>query len=262
MSRASSSQALAKPWRRPSESQVGFSYFVSKEASNYCDDVLSKKGQDLIERNVHIHDFKGFEMLEQFEQRGWVDAFLGYDDAYPEMVQEFLTNVIDIDLSLGSFTTYPHGMCMNFSVNSIHTMLNLPIVDNPQWPLAPSLMPSRCEVLRELTRGVYTVLNLPNQGDLASQYRILNKIMTSVISPSDNISDVNKERVLFLYGLGRGFSVDLAWVLWLEIYNYVKHPPGTVALPHISLLTRFMRSKLVPILKGEKPIKRKSPIDN
>ncbi|KAG5531343.1 hypothetical protein RHGRI_026085 [Rhododendron griersonianum] len=161
MSRASSSRAPAKPWCRSSESQVGFSYFVSKEASNYCDDVLSKKGQDLIKRNIQIHDFKGFGISEQFEQWGWVDAFLGYDDVYPEMVREFLTNVTNIDLSLGSFTTYARGMRMNFSVNSIRAMLNLPIVDNPQWPLAPSLMPSRCEVLRELTGGVYTVLNLP-----------------------------------------------------------------------------------------------------
>ncbi|KAF7141270.1 hypothetical protein RHSIM_Rhsim06G0076100 [Rhododendron simsii] len=65
MSRASSSQAPAKPWHRPSESQIHFSYFVSKEASNYCDDVLSKK-----------------------------DAFLGYDDVYPEMVREFLLSLM------------------------------------------------------------------------------------------------------------------------------------------------------------------------
>lgn len=125
MPRTSSSRAPAKPWRRPPESQVGFSYFVSNEARKYCDDVLSKKGQELIERNVHIHDFTGFGISEQFEQRGWVDAFLGYDDAYPEMVREFLANVTNVDLSLGSFTTYVRGMRMNFSVNSIRTLLKL-----------------------------------------------------------------------------------------------------------------------------------------
>ncbi|KAH7837875.1 hypothetical protein Vadar_019190 [Vaccinium darrowii] len=113
---------------------------------------------------------------------------------------------------------------------------------------------------RELTGGVYNKLPKVQQGQLAPHYRLLNKIVCAFINPSDNISHISPGRQLLLYGIGRGYSFDLATKIWKDVYQYTHHPPGTSALPYISLLTRFMVLHSVPIFQDEPLTLLKAPI--
>ncbi|KAH7846771.1 hypothetical protein Vadar_017946 [Vaccinium darrowii] len=222
-------------WKRPSESRAGFRFWVSDKAKQTFDS-YRLKGTTLIERDVVIEELDFVGLHTQFRQRGWVSVCSGNIGARPVLVKEFLANVTSVD---------PDG---------------LPLVHHPQWPLSHDLLPVSVELQRELTGGVYTKLPKVQQGQLAPHYRLLNKIVCAFIDPSDNISHISPSRQLLLYGIGRGYSFDLATKIWKDVYQYTHHPPGTSALPYISLLTRFMVLHSVPIFQDEPLTLLKPPI--
>ncbi|KAF7143793.1 hypothetical protein RHSIM_Rhsim05G0082500 [Rhododendron simsii] len=119
------------------------------------------------------------------------------------MVKEFLANVSFVDLENFTFTTTMHHVNLEFSVGAIRTLCGLPILDQPQWPLSRTHMPSRTEIIRELTAGLYTVLNKIKQGDLAPHYRVLFKVFCSFIEPSGHTSDLTADQATLLYGIRR-----------------------------------------------------------
>ncbi|KAH7843680.1 hypothetical protein Vadar_019485 [Vaccinium darrowii] len=247
-----------KVWKRPSESRVGYRFWVSDKAKQKFES-YHLKGTDLIERDVHINGLDFIGVLTQFRQRGWLTVCSGNVPARPILVKEFFANVTGVDVENQSFTTRVRGVDLEFSIETVCNLTGLPIVQHPQWPLSPDLLPRASEVQRELTGGVYTKLPKIKQGDLAPHYRLLNKIVCALIDPSDNISHVYSDRSMLLYGIGRGYSFDLATKIWEDVYQYTHHPPETAALPYISLLTRFMLLNNVPIISGEPTTALKAP---
>lgn len=244
-------------WKRPSESRAGFRFWVSEKAKKTYES-LRLKGTTLIERDVLIEELDFVGLYTQFRQRGWVSVCSGNIGSRPVLVKEFLANITSVDPVGGSFTTRVRGVDLEFSVEVVCDLVGLLFVQHPQWPLSHDLLPDSAELQRELTGGVYTKLPKIQQGQLAPHYRLLNKIVCAFIDPSDNISHISPGRQLLLYG--RGYSFDLATKIWKDVYQYTHHPPGTSALPYISLLTRFMILHNVPVFEDEPLTLLKSPI--
>lgn len=253
--------SLALRWTRPDESRLGFKFFVSTRARDMYENTLLKKGTNLIERNIALSDFESTNVKQQFVLRGWVGLCSGHVAARPEMVMEFLASMTKVNSEVGYFMTKVRGVSLKFSVQAIRDLVVLPVVENEQWPLEPSsLLPNRSEVVRELTENMYTHLSVIKQGYLAPQYRLLHHIVCSIIEPSDNTHELCYNRALLVYGIGRGYSIDLAWKIWNTIWQYASNPPGTNALPYMSLITRFLLSKNVPVFPDEPITKLKTSI--
>lgn len=124
-----------KVWRRPSESRVGYSFWVSEKAKRTFES-LKMIGTDLIECDVHISALDFIGVLTQFCQRGWLDVCSGNIDSRPVLVKEFLANVTSVDPKNRSFISRVRGVDLEFSVASVCNITGLLIVQHPQWPLS------------------------------------------------------------------------------------------------------------------------------
>lgn len=250
----------AKVWKRPPAPRNGWKYFISPEAQRKYERVLSGKGASLIERNVAIDQLHSIGMSAQFAQRGWISACSGYVPSHPEMVKEFLVNVVSANPEHLTFTSCTRGKDIVFSVGAIREMLDLPVVVGAQWPLSATEQPAPNEIYRELSGGVFDDMEKIKLGFLVPQYRILFKTLCSFIEPSGHTSDVTLSQAYLLYGIGRGYSFDLAVKIWSDVYDYILHPPGTSAIPFSSIITRFLREYQVHITPDEPRVNLPPPI--
>lgn len=259
---SASNTSNARAWRRPSESSVGYRYFVSDKARKRFNEIFLKKGGKMIERNIDINDFASSGIKQQFTLRGWLGLCSKNEKSHPMMVREFFANVTEVDIVNGFFFTYVRGLQLRFSVDTVRNILQLPVVENPQWPFAPEISPDREEVFRELTDHVATHLADLSQGLMAPQFRMLHKIVCNSIEPVDHIHSVPISRAHFLYAVGLGYSVDLGKKIWTHIFQYAKRPPGTAGIPFASLLTRFMLGENVSTLPDEPTVFPMRAIDS
>ncbi|KAG5530747.1 hypothetical protein RHGRI_025647 [Rhododendron griersonianum] len=251
-----------KPWRRPSESRVGYKFFVNDVARASYTETYSQKAANLCERNVNLSDLDSMGFDAQFKARGWTGLCSGHVYANPEMVREFFSNVGDVNSEKGYFFTTVRKVKLRFSIESICELLKMPRVFDAQWPCDTSITPPRSEVIRELTDGLITHIDDIPSGIMSPHYRMLNKIVCSLIEPNDHSHSVNFPRACLLYAIGRGYSIDLASKIWWQIYVYATRAPGTAGLPFQSLLTRFMLDKDVPELDNEIPFTPKGAISS
>lgn len=65
----------------------------------------------------------------------------GWLPSYPELVKEFLANIVSYNAKGQTFSSCVRGKDIVFSVAIIRDKLN------PQWPLPPSLTPSCSEIM-------------------------------------------------------------------------------------------------------------------
>lgn len=252
--------AAKKPWVRPPAPRKGWTYWISDEAKLFCEKTLAKRGIKLCERDVLVHELESIGLRTQFAARGWLGACTGYVSSHPIMVKEFLSNIVSRDCDARSFTSRPRGKDIVFSVHTIREMLDLPIVENPQWPLPSDVVPAPTEIVREITGGVYKELQQIRTGHMTPQYRILFKVLCSFIEPSAHTSDVTLAQAYLLYGIGRGYSFDLATKMWSDVFDYINHPRGTSSIPFASLITRFLNAHEVHITVGEPKVELPPPI--
>ncbi|KAH7839209.1 hypothetical protein Vadar_001259 [Vaccinium darrowii] len=252
--------AAKKAWVRPPAPRKGWTYWISDEAKHFCEKTLGKKAIKLCERDVLVHELESIGLRTQFTARGWLGACTGYVSSHPIMVKEFLSNIVSRDCDAHTFTSRTRGKDIVFSVHTIREMLDLPVVDNPQWPLPSDVVPAPTEVVREITGGVYKELQQIKTGHMTPQYRILFKVLCSFIEPSAHTSDVTIAQAYLLYGIGRGYSFDLATKMWSDVFDYVNHPRGTSSIPFASLITRFLIAHEVHITVGEPNVELTPPI--
>ncbi|KAH7867285.1 hypothetical protein Vadar_031322 [Vaccinium darrowii] len=250
----------AKVWKRPSAPRNGWKYFICSEAQRKYERVLSGKGSSLIERNVAIDQLHSIGIGAQFAQRGWISACSGYIPSHPEMVKEFLVNVVSAHPEHLTFTSCTRGKEIIFSVDAIREMLDLPVVVGAQWPLPATEQPAPDEIYREMSGGVFNEMEKIKLSFLVPQYRILFKILCSFIEPSGHTSDVTLSQAYLLYGIGRGYSFDLAVKIWTDVYDYILHPPGTSAIPFSSVITRFLLAHKVHLTPDEPSVPLPPPI--
>ncbi|KAL6991911.1 hypothetical protein U1Q18_010022, partial [Sarracenia purpurea var. burkii] len=80
---------------------------------------------------------------------------------------------------------------------------------------------------------------------LAPHYRLLHRIVASIVEPTGHFSDISDTRADFLYAVGRGYSIDLTHRIWSGIKSYSHRPSGIVEVPYASLISRFCLSQSV-----------------
>ncbi|KAH7854628.1 hypothetical protein Vadar_016109 [Vaccinium darrowii] len=245
------SEPTEKVWKRPREPKNGWKYFISTHAKRVYDTVLANKGVSLIEREVLIDELSPVGPTAQFASRGWINVCVGWLPSQPELVKEFFANIASCNAESQSLTSVVRGKDIVFSVATVCDKLKLPVVNDPQWPPPPSLVPTRCEIVRELTGGVFSEITKLRLGFMTPQYRLLLKIICSFIEPCTHTSDATHEQAILMYGLGRGYSYDLATKIWNDVYGYHLHPPGTSSIPFASLITRFLLDHHVYVTPGE-----------
>ncbi|KAH7843442.1 hypothetical protein Vadar_016708 [Vaccinium darrowii] len=190
-------------------------------------------------------------LLETFVLRGWINVCVDWLPSHPELVKEFFANINSCNAESQSLTSVVRGKDIVFSIATVRDKLKLPVVNDPQWPLSPSLVPTRREIVRELTGGVFSELDKLRLCFVTPQYRMLLKIICSFIEPCTHTSDATPDQAILMYGLGRGYSFDLATKIWNEVYGYHLHPPSTSYIPFASLITRFLLDHHVYITPDE-----------
>lgn len=215
------------------------------------DTVLVNKGVSMIERDVLIDELAAVGLTAQFVSRGWINVCVGWVPSHPELVKEFFANITSCNAESQTLTSVVRGKDIVFSVATVRDKLKLPVVNDPQWPPPPSLVPTRSEIVRELTGGVFTELDKLRLGFMTPQYRLLLKIICSFIEPCTHTSDATPVQSVLMFGLGRGYSYDLATKIWNDVYGYHLHPPGTSSIPFASLITRFLLDHHVYVTPGE-----------
>ncbi|KAH7844592.1 hypothetical protein Vadar_029726 [Vaccinium darrowii] len=245
------SEPTEKIWKRPREPKNAWKYFATPHAKRVYDNVLANKGISLIERNVLVDELSTVGITAQFVSRGWINVCVGWLPSHPELVKEFFANITSCNAEDQSLTSVVRGKDIVFSVDTVRDKLKLPVLDNPQWPPPPSLVPTRSELVSELTGGVFSELDKIRLGFMTPQYRLLLKIICSFIEPCTHTSDATHDQAILMYGLGRGYSYDLATKIWNDVYGYHLHPPGTSSIPFASLITRFILDHHVYITPGE-----------
>ncbi|KAH7856144.1 hypothetical protein Vadar_033260 [Vaccinium darrowii] len=254
------SEPTEKVWKRPREPKNAWKYFATPHAKRVYDTVLANKGISLIERNVLVDELSTVGITAQFVSRGWVNVCVGWLPSHPELVKEFFANITSCNAEDQSLMSVVRGKEIVFSVATVGDKLKLPVINNPQWPPPPSLVPPRCEIVRELTGGVFSEIDKLRLGFMTPQYRLLLKIICSFIEPCTHTSDATPDQAILMYGLGRGYSYDLATKIWNDVYGYHLHPPGTSSIPFASLLTRFILDHHVYVTPGEPYVLLPPPI--
>ncbi|KAL6961286.1 hypothetical protein U1Q18_039052, partial [Sarracenia purpurea var. burkii] len=96
-----------------------------------------------------------------------------------------------------------------------------------------------------------------NPHHLTPHYRLLHRIVASVVEPTGHLSDISATRADFLYVVGRGYSIYLAHRMWSSIMSYSRHPPGTTGVPSESLSWSAARAHLdasdIPVAERIQP---------
>ncbi|KAL6966833.1 hypothetical protein U1Q18_032627 [Sarracenia purpurea var. burkii] len=158
------------------------------------------------------------------------------------MVGEFYSNVTSMNPKCHSFAVTIRNRRVTFSVEDIASMYLLPCVPTPQHPFTEDIRPSRSKVSWELSNEAFSNMVTRKPHHLAFYYRLLPRIVASVVKSSRHLSDISATRVDLLYVVGRGYSINLANHIWSHIMSYFHHPPGTAGILYASLISKFFLS--------------------
>ena len=199
--------------RRGSFSSSSFpSNFVQFRDEKAQDDFFENFSDQAInsEHQVILSDFLNTPLPDAFSSRGWpslCEETLRCPDVF---IQEFYSNMHAINTSVFRFTTVFQGTRIVVTPNLIFEVLHVPRADCPNYP-------SHCH-LSSISRELASLfcekamlwggtLNF-SITEFAKDPRILNMLMTFVITPRLHYDTITKPYAHFLLSLMEGLSID------------------------------------------------------
>ena len=116
-----------------------------------------------------------------------------------------------IDTFVPQFTTVFRGICIVVTLDFIFEVLHVPMVAHPNYPSPPHL----CNIPRDELSSLFCekaivwgdTLNF-STAEFAKGLRILNKVMTFVLTLRSNYNTITKPRARFLLSLLEDISID------------------------------------------------------
>ena len=139
------------PTRNPFCSDASSSYDPSPSSVQFCDDDafkafsknFSRQGIHL-ERYVILSDFANTDLPSVIRSRGW-ESLCDVPITCPlVLIQEFYSNMHEIDRSIPLFFTHVQGMHIPITPQLVTDMLRVPRIEFPDYP--------GCECLRTMSR--------------------------------------------------------------------------------------------------------------
>ncbi|KAL6966657.1 hypothetical protein U1Q18_032443 [Sarracenia purpurea var. burkii] len=122
-------------------------------------------------------------------------------------------------------------MNVELSPSHVSYLMGIPRIPNPQYPFNEYVGPIDSKINQELTNDAHYLLTNLTQDLLSPPYCNCHKIVSSIIAPTSCVTDIPRSRALFLYAIGKGYSCDLACIIWLEITQLVDGHFGSTGIP-------------------------------
>ena len=127
-------------------------------------------------------------------------------------IQEFYSNIHNIHTSVPCFTTVFQGTLIVVTLELIFKVLHVPTVDHPNYPSHPRLYSISQDELASLFCEQVVLwgglLNFTTY-NFTKGPRILNMVMTFVLTPRSHYNTITKSRARFLLSLSLSWRVSL-----------------------------------------------------
>ena len=164
-----------------------------------------------LERQVILFDFPDIPLLGAFSTRGWVSLCEKPSSCPYVFIQEFYSNMHAIDTTVPQFTMVFHGTRIVVTLELIFEVLHVLKVDCPDYP-------SHCHfssISRDELASLFCekamlwggTLNFSTT-EFTKGPRILNMVMTFVLTPQSHYNTIIEPYACFLLSLMEGLSID------------------------------------------------------
>ena len=154
-----------------------------------------------MECQVILSNFSDTDLPTIIYSQGW-KSLCGIPVTFPSVIiQEFYSNMHEIDTSVPHFFTRVRGTCIVVTPNLICKVLHVPRVAHPNYP--------SCDRLRTMSKDELSSLfcethsswgdhqNTPCSG-FAKCLRFLNMVMTFILHPLSHYNSITEPRARFL----------------------------------------------------------------
>ena len=164
-------------------------------------------------------------------------------------IQEFYSNIHAIDTSISHFTMIFKGTSIIVSSELISEALHVPRVVHPTYPSHPHLHSiSRDELAIHFSEMAMVWGGLQNftTHDFAKGLRILNMVMTFVLTPWSHYNTITEARAHFLVSLLEGLSIDFPSHMIVSMIH-INQDKLHNKLIFLSAVTRILTHLHIPI---------------
>ena len=172
---------------------------------NFFDQAIHSK------RQVILSNFSNTSLPDAFSSRGWASPCEIPKRCPDVFIQEFYSNMHTIGTSVPRFTTIFWGTRIVVTLEFIYEVLHVHRVDRPNYPSHYCLSSiSRDEMASLFYKKAMVwgeTLNFSTT-EFAKGPRILNMVMTFVLTPQSHYNTIIEPRACFLLSLMEDLSID------------------------------------------------------
>ena len=139
-------------------------------------------------------------------------------------IQEFYSNIHDINTSVPQFATTFRGSRIVVTLDLISEVLHVPRIAHPNYPISERLRTVSKDELSSLfyeTPSSWGDLQNTSCLAFAKGPRILNMVMTFIFHPLSHYNTITEPRAWFLLSLIEGLTIDFPFTLYTLPYRYL-----------------------------------------
>ncbi|XP_062091214.1 uncharacterized protein LOC133797320 [Humulus lupulus] len=225
-SKAKGKRPISDPTPSPKCSGVHFKPYSSTFCynDNACDMVLYAQRKFIIERNYVLSDHRPYGVLTMLQDRKWTGSLVKFTGFVDRIVKEFyadLTNEIIEPKSSLYNKVYVRGHWFYFSPQDIALALHLPLDVEDDDDVA-SL--DKDTIITELVgeKMVWPSNTVISVSNLTCTYAVLHKFATTNWKPTSHTATISFDMASFLYKVGTGLGINLAFVIHDQIIGFHK----------------------------------------
>lgn len=218
-----------------------------------------------ISRGVLLSDFSDTMIFSYFHDWGWDHMAVPAGSVCNELVREFYVNIHATDKETGFLKSYVRGKFLDFSIETICSLLHIPVIDAnmvgfpyPEPSSGPSLNSVAQLVLthaRDWTSG-----SLLKQKDLKDIFRVLNLIICDLFQCTTHVSEIDETRARLMHAIASNLPIDLGRLMFNLILEASLDNSSRAFLPFGLLITDFLRSQSIEPEPHESHLPTTQPI--
>ena len=201
------------------------------------------------ECQVILSDFADTDLPSVIHNRGW-ESLCDVPVTCPLMlIQEFYSNMHEIDRSVPFFFTRVRGTCIPVTPQLVANVLHVPRIEFPNYPSyerlrtvsRDELMSSFCECPTAWGERLFTPCR-----PFAKGLRFMNMVMTFVLHPLSLCYSITEPRARFLLSFLKHLTIDFPSQFILSIIYVHLDLASSDKLIFPSAITRILRHFSVP----------------